>query len=120
MKGKINKSVLKTIPYEMDEKVEVSYITDEFTCLCPWTGLPDFGRLTITYIPSDKLIELKSLKFYLLSFRNAGIINEHAAARILKDLSSLINPERMEVKIEFKPRGGIMTVVSAKFPEEKK
>jgi 7-cyano-7-deazaguanine reductase len=88
--------------------------------LCPWTGLPDFGKLTITYIPSDKLIELKSLKFYLLSFRNAGIINEHAAARILKDLSSLINPERMEVKIEFKPRGGIMTVVSAKFPEEKK
>lgn len=121
MKGKkdnIDSSSLKTIPYEMDQKVEVSYITEEFTCLCPWTGLPDFGRLTITYVPSKKLVELKSLKYYILSFRNAGIINEHAAARILKDLSSLLNPERIEVKIEFNPRGGIMTVISAKFPEK--
>ncbi len=118
-KDRINSSVLKAIPYEMEKKVEVSYITEEFTCLCPWTGLPDFGKLTITYVPSDKLIELKSLKYYLLSFRNAGVINEHAVARILKDLSSLVKPQRMEVKIEFNPRGGITTVVSAKFPDEK-
>lgn len=117
---KIDPSVLKAIPYEMEEKIEVSYITEEFTCLCPWTGLPDFGRLSIKYVPSNKLIELKSLKYYLLSFRDSGIINEHAAARILKDLSSLIKPDRMEVKIEFNPRGGIRTEVIARFPEDKK
>lgn len=119
-KAEIDTSVLKSIPYEMDEEIEVSYITDEFTALCPWTGLPDFGRLTITYVPRKKLVELKSLKYYLLSFRNTGIINEHAVARILKDLSSLLKPKSMEVKIEFTPRGGIRTVAVARYPQRRK
>jgi len=88
---------------------EVVYDTDEFTCVCPWTGLPDFGTLTISYIPSKKLIELKSLKYYLTSFRNVGIIQEHAVNRILKDLVKLIKPTSMTVEAEYKERGGIWT-----------
>jgi 7-cyano-7-deazaguanine reductase len=118
-KDRIDSSVLKAIPYTEKKKVEITYTTNEFTCLCPWTGLPDFGKLTITYLPSNKVIELKSLKFYLLSFRNVGIINEHAVARILEDLSTLVNPEWMEVRIEFTPRGGIQTIASARYPEKK-
>jgi len=88
---------------------EVVYDTDEFTCVCPWTGLPDFGTLTISYIPNKKLIELKSLKYYLTSFRNVGIIQEHAVNRILKDLVKLIKPVSMTVEAEYKERGGIWT-----------
>lgn len=117
IKSSIDSSLLKAIPYEMEAEIEVSYVTEEFTTLCPWTELPDFGRLTITYVPHKKLVELKSLKYYLLSYRNAGIINEHAVARILKDLSSLVKPRSMEVKIEFTPRGGIKTVVVGRYPQ---
>jgi len=88
---------------------EVVYDTDEFTCVCPWTGLPDFGTLNISYIPNKKLIELKSLKYYLTSFRNVGIIQEHAVNRILKDLVKLIKPTSMTVEAEYKERGGIWT-----------
>ena len=62
--------------------------TDEFTAMCPWTGLPDFGVLTVSYVPDRSCVELKSLKYYLLSYRGVGIVQEHAANRILNDLAS--------------------------------
>ena len=99
-----------------DQPAQVSMDTDEFTALCPWTGLPDYGTLTIDYTPSDKLIELKSLKYYLLSFRDVGIVQEHAANRILQDLIHLCHPRAMKVTLDYKVRGGIHTVVTADYP----
>ena len=99
-----------------DQPSQVSMDTDEFTALCPWTGLPDYGALTIDYTPSDKLIELKSLKYYLLSFRDVGIVQEHAANRILQDLADLCRPRAMKVTLDYKVRGGIHTVVTAEYP----
>ena len=99
-----------------DQPAQVSMDTDEFTALCPWTGLPDYGALTIDYTPSDKLIELKSLKYYLLSFRDVGIVQEHAANRILQDLVDLCHPRAMKVTLDYKVRGGIHTVVTAENP----
>ena len=99
-----------------DQPSQVSMDTDEFTALCPWTGLPDYGALTIDYTPSDKLIELKSLKYYLLSFRDVGIVQEHAANRILQDLVDLCRPRAMKVTLDYKVRGGIHTVVTAEYP----
>ena len=99
-----------------DQPSQVSMDTDEFTALCPWTGLTDYGALTIDYTPSDKLIELKSLKYYLLSFRDVGIVQEHAANRILQDLADLCRPRAMKVTLDYKVRGGIHTVVTAEYP----
>ena len=91
---------------------EVAIDTDEFTALCPWTGLPDYGVLTITYEPSDLCIELKSLKYYILSYRDVGIVQEHVANRVLKDLVSLCHPRRMKVVLDYKIRGGLHTSVT--------
>jgi 7-cyano-7-deazaguanine reductase len=113
----IDVAVLEAIPFDYTgSTTEVVYDTDEFTCVCPWTGLPDFGTLTIRYMPNKKLIELKSLKYYLTSFRNVGIIQEHAVNRILKDLVKLVRPVSMTVEAEYKERGGIWTSVMAEYP----
>lgn len=77
------------------------------------TGLPDFGTVTIRYRPDEKIVELKSLKFYLLQYRNVGIFYEHVVNRILDDLVAVVKPKRMEVIGDFTPRGGISTVVTA-------
>jgi 7-cyano-7-deazaguanine reductase len=115
----IDVKVLESIPfYYPGSATDVTYETDEFTCVCPWTGLPDFGTISITYLPKDKLIELKSLKYYLTSFRNVGIIQEHSVNRILNDLVKLIKPVSMTVEAEYKERGGIWTKAVAKFPRK--
>ena len=90
----IESQCLLTFQYEYPERdTEVVIDTDEFTAVCPWTGLPDTGELVISYVPSHSCIELKSLKFYLLSYRDVGIVQEHAANRILNDLvASLPTP----------------------------
>ncbi len=112
----IDVDVLETIPFKYaGSATDVAYETDEFTCVCPWTGLPDFGHLAIRYIPDQTLIELKSLKFYLLSYRNVGIIQEHAVNRILKDLVRLVAPISMTVTTEYRERGGIKSRVEAKY-----
>jgi 7-cyano-7-deazaguanine reductase len=85
----------------------------EFTSMCPKTGLPDFGTITITYIPAKKCVELKSLKYYFLEYRNRGIFYEMAVNQMLDDLVSLLRPRWMEVKGEFTARGGITTTVRA-------
>ncbi|MHB1661296.1 MAG: preQ(1) synthase [bacterium] len=93
--------------------------TKEFTSVCPWTGLPDTAELLITYLPSKKLVEMKSLKYYLLSFRNVGILQEHAVNRIINDLSKILKPKFMEIEAKFESRGGLSTVVKTKYEEGK-
>ena len=95
---------------------KVTYSTGEFTSVCPWTGLPDFAELNITYYPRDRLVELKSLKYYLTSFRNVGILQEHAINRVLTDLVSLLQPESMVIEGSYNERGGMRTVVQAEYP----
>ena len=109
----ITPDVLETFPYEYPSReavVEVS--TDEWSCVCPYSGLPDFGTLTVRYVPSEECIELKSLKYYLTSFRNVGIYQEHAANRVLEDLVACCAPVWMEVVLDYRLRGGIHTVVT--------
>lgn len=113
---KIDKEVLETFEYEYKGKpIEIVITTDEFTSVCPWSGLPDFAKLTIKYIPDEKCIELKSLKYYLHSYRNVGIFYEHVINRILEDLVNVCNPVRMEVIAEFTVRGGLKTTVRAEY-----
>jgi len=113
----IDSEVLETIPFDYPESAtEVTYETDEFTCVCPWTGLPDFARLVIKYVPECHLVELKSLKYYLTSYRNIGILQEHAINRILDDLVKLLDPVSMTVEADFKERGGLKTRAVAKYP----
>jgi 7-cyano-7-deazaguanine reductase len=115
----IDRECLLTFQYEYPERdTEVVIDTDEFTAVCPWTGLPDTGELIISYIPAQSCIELKSLKFYLLSFRDVGIVQEHAANRILNDLVACCQPRRMKITLDYKIRGGLHTVVSVEHPGE--
>lgn len=116
----IDRDVLETVPYDYpDSATEVVYETDEFTFVCPWTGLPDFAQLVIRYLPHHSLVELKSLKYYLTSYRNVGILQEHAVNRILNDLVALLNPVSMVVEANFKERGGLKTRAIARYPQEK-
>ena len=112
----IDVAALEAIPFDYPgSATEVVYETEEFTAVCPWTGLPDFGRLTIRYVPQDVLVELKSLKYYLTSFRNVGILQEHAVNRILNDLVALLKPVSMTVEAEYRERGGIKGKVVVKW-----
>lgn len=86
----------------------------EFTSVCPKTGLPDFGEIVINYCPEKLCIELKSLKYYLLNYRNAGVFYEHLTNSILDDIVAACNPRWCEVKGVFTPRGGIQTTITAK------
>ena len=112
----IDTDVLEAIPFEYTEPAgKVIYETSEFTMVCPWTGLPDFGNLVIRYTPGQLLVELKSLKYYLTSYCNVGILQEHAAHRILGDLVKLLQPVEMTVEADYNERGGLKTKVTAKY-----
>ena len=116
----IDSQCLLAFQYEFPEQEsEVSIDTDEFTAVCPWTGLPDYGVLYISYVPSQSCVELKSLKYYLLSYRDVGIVQEHATNRILNDLVALCHPHHMKVTLDYKVRGGIHTAVSAEYKTAK-
>lgn len=91
----------------------------EFTSVCPKTGLPDFGVLTIEYEPARLCVELKSLKLYLLAYRNLGIFYENAVNRILRDIVRAARPKSCVVRGEFTPRGGITTTVEARWPHRR-
>ena len=105
--------LLETFPYEYPgREAVVSISTDEFTCVCPFSGLPDFGTLTVRYVPTTSCVELKSLKYYLTSYRSVGIYQEHAANRVLDDLVTCCAPKWMEVVLDYRLRGGIHTVVT--------
>jgi 7-cyano-7-deazaguanine reductase len=92
----------------------------EFTSVCPKTGLPDFGQITIRYMPHKKCLELKSLKEYLHAYRNLGIFQENIVNRVLDDVVKWTQPVWAEVKGDFRPRGGISTTVIARYPRPKK
>ena len=115
----IDLAVLEAIPFNYPgSDTEVVYDTDEFTTVCPWTGLPDFARLIIRYTPDRSLVELKSLKYYLTSYRNVGILQEHAVNRILQDLVQLLEPVSMVVEADYRERGGIKTQAVAKYHKD--
>ena len=112
----IDGGCLLAFDYEYSgQDAEVVIDSDEFTAVCPWTGLPDFGTLTISYVPDRLCIELKSLKYYLLSYTGVGIVQEHAANRLLNDLVEACRPLRMSVKLDYKVRGGLHTTVTARY-----
>jgi 7-cyano-7-deazaguanine reductase len=90
----------------------IDIVCPEFTSVCPKTGQPDFGTLTINYVPAAVCVELKSLKLYLQQYRNQGIFYEAATNRILDDLVAVLDPRRMTLKAAFTPRGGITTTVT--------
>lgn len=113
----IKAQCLLTFEYEYPEQdTQVQVDTDEFTAVCPWTGLPDYGNLVISYVPDRSCIELKSLKYYLLSYRDVGIVQEHAVNRILNDLVASCQPRSMTITLDYKVRGGIHTSVSVSYP----
>ena len=110
---------LETFPNPRPERdFEIDIRCPEFTSLCPKTGLPDFGEVRITYVPDRSCIELKSLKYYMIEFRNRGIFYESVTNQILDDLVSAIQPRRMTVVGDFSVRGGIKTVVTATYEKK--
>ena len=104
-------------PYRLRRDIDITIRQPEFTSLCPMTGLPDVGCITIAYRPDQRIIELKSLKYYLLQYRNVGVFYEHLVNRILDDIVSVVQPKSMAITGEFKARGGITTCVTAKYKE---
>lgn len=98
---------------------EIEISIPEFTSVCPKTGLPDFGKITLRYTPDRRCLELKSLKMYLLAYRNLGIFYENAVNRILRDVVKAAQPVRATVIGEFTPRGGISTTVTASWSKKR-
>jgi len=109
--------VLKIIDYKYNKvrDIDITIQQPEFTSVCPMTGLPDFGCIIIRYIPNNKIVELKSLKFYMLQYRNVGIFYEHVVNNILNDLAKALDPKWMEVSGNFTARGGITTKVTVEY-----
>lgn len=99
---------------------EITITVPEYTSVCPKTGLPDFGTVTIHYLPDKLCLELKSLKYYILAYRNLGIFYENAINRILDDVVHSTKPKWAVVKGEFNTRGGMQSMIEAKYPRSKR
>lgn len=114
--SEISRDVIETFenPYPQRD-YEIETICPEFTSMCPKTGQPDFGALTITYVADQKCFELKSLKLYLQQFRNHGAFYENVTNLILDDLVAATEPRWMKIRAEFTPRGGIRTNVTVDY-----
>jgi len=111
--------LLETFQNEFpDRDYDIEISCPEFTSVCPRTGQPDFGILTVTYVPDKLCIELKSLKMYLQSFRNEGIFYENVTNTILDELVALLQPRSMVLLAEFSARGGISANITAMYFEE--
>jgi 7-cyano-7-deazaguanine reductase len=109
-------ATLETFPNPSPERnYEIEIRCPEFTSLCPKTGLPDFGEIVITYVPDERCLELKALKYYMVGFRNEGIFYEAVTNRILDELVAACRPRRMTVVGNFSVRGGIGTKVVATY-----
>jgi 7-cyano-7-deazaguanine reductase len=114
--SRMSNSPLATFPNPRPQRdYEIAISCPEFTSVCPMTGLPDFGEIRITYVPDARCVELKSLKYYMVEFRNRGIFYEDVTNQILDDLVALLEPRRMIVVGDFSVRGGIKTVVTATY-----
>jgi len=115
----IETNVLEAMDYAYQSKrdIAITIKQPEYTSVCPMTGLPDMGCITIEYVPARTIIELKSLKYYLLQYRNVGIFYENIVNRILDDLVSVLMPKKMTVIGDFTARGGITTMVTASYED---
>lgn len=115
----IKPEALESFPYEdLGKPLDIVIETDEFTAVCPWTGLPDFATITVIYVPDRVCLELRAYKYYLLSYRNVGMVQEHVTRRILNDLVAALDPVRMTIKTDYRIRGGIHTVCTAEYAKE--
>ncbi len=101
-------------------RYQIAFDCPEFTCVCPRTGQPDFATIRVRYVPDKLCLELKALKLYLWSFRDVGTFHEDVTNRILDDLLMAVEPMEMSVEGNFKIRGGIHTVVTARYPDLEK
>ena len=106
---------LETFPNHSSRNYTVTLETEEFTCVCPMTGQPDFAKIRIEYIPDKKIVESKSLKLYLWSFRDEGIFHEHVTNLILDDLVATLKPRFCKVSAQFAVRGGIGITIDAEY-----
>ena len=104
----IESGLLETFPYQGPRQT-VTYVSEEFSAVCPFSGLPDVGKVEIQYVPKTKIVELKSLKYYFISYRDVGIYQEHATAQIYQDLFKALDPQELIVSMLYKTRGGIDT-----------
>jgi 7-cyano-7-deazaguanine reductase len=111
----VDVAVLETFPYEGPEQ-EIVTETKEFSAVCPFSGPPDFATLTIRYIPGKSCVELKSLKYYVLSYRNVGIFQEHATAKLAQDLFKVLQPKSITVSTIYNVRGGFDTTCKVTLP----
>lgn len=112
--------VIESVMFAYSEvQTHITIETEEFTSICPRTGLPDYGKITIHYLPDSRIIELKSLKLYLQKYRNVGIFQENAVNKILSDLVKSISPKFIVVVGQFKARGGLTTRISARHEKDK-
>lgn len=115
----IDTEALEAFEYQFPGRdINIVTSTSEFTSVCPFSGLPDFGTLTITYTPDRHCVELRSLKYYLMSYRNVGIFYEHLSNRIVEDLVKLLAPKRMTVMCDFTIRGGLQTTIRADYAKK--
>ncbi len=119
----IDTEVLECFDYEyadhpVGEPMEIVTTTDEFTSVCPFSGLPDFATVTITYAPNRKCLELRSLKYYLMSYRDVGIWYEHLVNRMMEDLTNVCEPLHMRISIAATARGGLQSTVTAEWPKK--
>ena len=114
----ISPDFLQTIDYS-GLRQRISYQMNEFAAVCPFSGLPDTGIVWVDYIPQNKLVELKSLKYYFISFRNVGIYQEDVTSRIFNDLYTLLEPEELLIKTRYSTRGGIDTTCTINSNEQK-
>ena len=113
----IDVSVLETFEYTGPEQ-QIITETDEFSAVCPYSGLPDYAKLSISYVPATRCIELKSLKYYIISYRNVGIFQEHATARMAEDLFRVLQPATLTVTTVYNVRGGFLTTCSVTLPRQ--
>ena len=111
---------LETFPnHNPERRYSVTLETDEFTCVCPATGQPDYATITIKYVPDQRIVESKSLKLYLWSYRNEGVFQEHLINTIADDLVAALDPHSLEVTGAFKARGGITLTVAVTHDKSK-
>jgi 7-cyano-7-deazaguanine reductase len=115
------RTILEAFPNPKPQRdYEVKFVFPEFTSMCPVTGQPDFATITVTYIPDQRCVEMKSLKLYFLAYRNKGIFYEGVVNTILDDLVAVLNPRRMTVIGDFAVRGGTAGAVTATHAQAKK
>ena len=108
---------IECFPNQYKRDYEIVIENPEFTSVCPKTGLPDFGKIIIRYVPKNFCLELKSLKMYMLAYRNLGIFQENSVNKILDDLISACKPRKMEVVGEFNARGGMVSEIVVRWPK---